>query len=481
MRRTTVIVSALGLALLGALATPGRAGIDPRREREAKAAIRLLARERLGSTNVDSAMEMLRMVGPDAAPLVARALAETKDPVARLRYEVALKMIQPESKPSGGLPAHRKHLIDSFGAPEPKVRMEAAAMLGRTGDPAAVDPLIATLADADPAVRENAAAALRQISGEMFAVDPDRWKRWWEDVRHPKENVEDLIARLSDPREEERHRAIWKLGFLHDPKAVEELVDRFANRRGGPRGTEIYDWKTHDQDYRHDLPHLRAALINQGASALDRLIPVAGYGWQVREGAADIIARSGPAAVAPLVKALMEGPSLEAKEGAAQTLARLHPLEAVRPLAASVRQDSSALTMRAFETLAGYDRNAVPAFKQVFADENLPTMSRVAAAVMLAHFGDKSGWPMLEDIVANGEHFPLSKAVSFMGQVKDPVFLPLIEKALERKDAEQGFTYSAAYCGGKDAIPMLTKALEHPNKGVRWGAQMWLDNFAGKE
>jgi len=445
--------------------------------------LRLLAEERLGSTNVDSAMQMLIRTGPDVAPLVAKALADAKDPVARMRLEVALKMLEAQSKPSGGLPAPLEHLIRSLGAPDAKVRMEAAAILGRTGEPAAVDRLIAALADPDPAVRENAAAALRQISGEMFAVDPDSWKRWWEDVRHPKENVEDLIARLSDPREEERTRAIWKLGFVHDPKAVEELVERFANHRGGPRGTktykEIYDWK----DYIRDHPHLRAALINQGMSAVERLIPVAvaGYGWDIHEKAADIIVRSGPAAVAPLLKALLEGPSPEAKEGAAQTLARFHPLEAVGPLAASVRQDSTGLTMRAFEALAGYDRDAAPALKQVFADENLPTMSRLAAAVMLAHFGDKTGWPMLEDLVANGKRFPMNQAVGFMGHVKDPVFLPLIEKALEREDAEQVVAYAAAHCGGKDATAMLTKALEHPNKGVRWGAQMWLDKFAGKE
>jgi hypothetical protein len=88
---------------------------------------------------------------------------------------------------------------------------------------------------------------------------------------------------------------------------------------------------------------------------------------------------------------------------------------------------------------------------------------------------------MLEDLVANGEHFPMSKAVFFMGTVKDPVFLPLLEKALQRKDAEQGFTFAAMSCGGKDAIPMLTKALEHPSAPVRNGAKDCLDRLAGKE
>ena len=484
-RRTVQSMIIVSLIFCGIASTPAqpRPPIDrtgkSRQEIMTLQHLRLLTGERLGSTNVDSAMGMLKETGPAAAPMVAKALADEKDPVARMRLEVVLKMLEPQPKPSGGLPPHLKHLIDSLAAPDPKVRMEAAAILGRTQDPAAVDPLIATLADADPAVRENAAAALRQISGEMFAVDPDRWKQWWEDVRHPKEKVEDLIARLSDPREEERTRAIWKLGFIHDPKAVEELVDRFANRRGGPRGAEIYDWK----DYIRDHPHLRAAVINQGMSAVDRLIPVAvaGYGWDIHEKAADIIVRLGPAALPPLLKALMEGPTSEAKEGAAQVLAKLHPLEAVAPLAASVRQDSTGLTMRAFETLAGYDRDAAPAFKQVFADDKLPAMSRLAAAVMLAHFGDKSGWPMLEDLVANGKRFPMNQAVGFMGHVKDQVFLPLIEKALERTDAEQVVAYAAAYCGGKDATAMLTKALQHPNEGVRWGARMWLDKFAGKE
>src|SRR5688500_12614458 len=52
--------------------------------------------------------------------------------------------------------------------PDPSVRAQAARTLGALGDPAAIDPLIAALEDADP-VRLAAAAALGRLGDRRAA------------------------------------------------------------------------------------------------------------------------------------------------------------------------------------------------------------------------------------------------------------------------------------------------------------------------
>jgi hypothetical protein len=47
-------------------------------------------------------------------------------------------------------------------------------------DPRAVDALIEALKDEDWGVRARAAEALREITGQDFGKDPEKWQKWWE-------------------------------------------------------------------------------------------------------------------------------------------------------------------------------------------------------------------------------------------------------------------------------------------------------------
>jgi len=87
---------------------------------------------------------------------------------------------------------------------DPKVRQEAADVLGDSGNLKAVDPLIPALKDKDEYVRQAAARALGKLK--------DR------------KTVEPLIATLKDPDVNVRAFALWSLGEIQDPRAVEPVA-----------------------------------------------------------------------------------------------------------------------------------------------------------------------------------------------------------------------------------------------------------------
>jgi len=155
-------------------------------------------------------------------------------------------------------------------------------------------------------------------------------------------------------------------------------------------------------------------------------------------------------------------------------------LHAVVPLVKAANRTDGPF-MEVFRQLARTGREAMPQLKQALEDPAVGLTSRGAAALLLVHYGDTSGWPVLEQIVERGSGPEMNVTASRMGELKDRTFLPLIEKALKRDDAQQTVTYAAAYCGDEDAIPILKEALNHPNSGVRWGAEKWLGEFRGRE
>ena len=58
------------------------------------------------------------------------------------------------------------------------VRLAAARALGQTGDPAAIEALGHALEDRDPAMQYRAIESLREITGEDFGNDANRWRQY---------------------------------------------------------------------------------------------------------------------------------------------------------------------------------------------------------------------------------------------------------------------------------------------------------------
>jgi hypothetical protein len=100
-------------------------------------------------------------------------------------------------------------LIEALGDNDNDVRASAAWLLGRRGDPKAVDALIEVLKDDDSYVRWKAAEALADLN-DSRAVDP-------------------LIQGLDDENEWVRLSAAEALGNLRDPKAVVPLMEALSD------------------------------------------------------------------------------------------------------------------------------------------------------------------------------------------------------------------------------------------------------------
>jgi HEAT repeat protein len=109
-------------------------------------------------------------------------------------------------------------------------RREAAAeVLGQSGDPQAVEPLIAALKDKNWPVREAALRALQNLgwqpdrskAGALYWIAARRWDRCV-DIGPPA--VEPLIVELKDGPTDVRRAAAQALGKIGDPRAGEALI-----------------------------------------------------------------------------------------------------------------------------------------------------------------------------------------------------------------------------------------------------------------
>ncbi len=67
---------------------------------------------------------------------------------------------------------------------EQAVRQTALWTLGRCGTKEAARILLAHLKDENELLRRAAASALRDLSGQDFGLDADRWRQWWESHKH---------------------------------------------------------------------------------------------------------------------------------------------------------------------------------------------------------------------------------------------------------------------------------------------------------
>lgn len=118
--------------------------------------------------------EMLRTLAVCATPTAdAVLLRSLKDDTAAVRV-VACDML---GRRGGSQAAHA--LAETLGGDvDLDVRLAAARALGQTGERSAVDPLGQALAESDPALQYQAVDSLRNLTGEDFGNDVDRWQSY---------------------------------------------------------------------------------------------------------------------------------------------------------------------------------------------------------------------------------------------------------------------------------------------------------------
>ena len=193
-----------------------------------------------------------------------------------------------------------KGLVKALGyQSDVKVRKGAAEALGRAGDPAAVVPLIAALAD--PLVNEDARHALVRLYAH--AIEP-------------------LIAALASGAPAVRAGAASALGAIGDARAVAPLIAALSDSAGDVRCEAVMSLSL--------IGDVRGA--GPSSSALRDRDP------KVRRGAAAWFWKFGPGPWAePLGPAAFEDPDQKVRELAFHSLAMLGDQRAVEGLIAILR------------------------------------------------------------------------------------------------------------------------------------------------
>ena len=131
-------------------------------------------------------------------------------------------------------------LIEALGDKEGTVRKFAAILLGKLGDPRAIEPLSLALYDLHHEVGEVSAQALAHFGAPAMDVlvealsHPEMWIRIH--AMEALSTIRDtrvvtiLLEMLDDPEREVKKRAIQSLGKLKDPRALSALQGIVANR-----------------------------------------------------------------------------------------------------------------------------------------------------------------------------------------------------------------------------------------------------------
>ncbi len=133
-----------------------------------------------------------------------------------------------------------KPLIETLRDKEGAVRKFAAILLGRLGDPRAIEPLSMALYDMHHEVGKVSAEALARFGGSAMDVlvealsHPEMWIRIHaiEALARIKDArvVPILLEMLNDPEREVKKQVIQSLGGLKDPRALSALQAIVANR-----------------------------------------------------------------------------------------------------------------------------------------------------------------------------------------------------------------------------------------------------------
>lgn len=81
----------------------------------------------------------------------------------------------------GALGTRLNFLTGRLSHPNVRVRQRSARALGLIKDYHAVEPLIGALKDPDQGVRQEAAGALKNLTGKDFGQDQGQWQGWWKE------------------------------------------------------------------------------------------------------------------------------------------------------------------------------------------------------------------------------------------------------------------------------------------------------------
>ena len=260
---------------------------------------------------------------------------KTEDLVKELIHEEDWKRMNATAELLKRGPEAVRHLLVVLADENPRVRAEAALMLGRIKDRTAGVPIVKLLTDPEPIVRTAAAEALQHVADDAALAA--------------------LVRLLEEP--EPRDTAAAVLGRLKDPGALEPLVamlksqDPTARRMAAealeqladPRSADAWIETMGDPDLRiiasRSLKHIgelreRIEGILNGLRDLEDTVALE----EARVGVVMNLMALGRPAVSDLREALEDGHWM-VREVVAQALGLIGDLRAVEPLLRKAKAD----------------------------------------------------------------------------------------------------------------------------------------------
>jgi HEAT repeat protein len=310
-----------------------------------------------------------------------------------------------------------------------QMREAAAYSLWPLDDQGAVEPLLATVADADeaPGVRAQAAETLGYL-GDRRAVPP-------------------LIAALADPAPEVRFWSAFALGGLADPRALpmlERLVAEdqaiaprwWSVRREADDAAEAIQSMGRERDW----PEVEALLETTGRSYRG-LVALLGDG-QLPPARRSIICRAlgclGDKRAVPALRAVLADPheGVSPRAQAARALGYLGGKRAAPPLVGALLHDPATEVRRAAASALGQcgDARAVGPLGQAIGNEREDELVRWRAAEALGSLGGSEVLDLLVAAIARTDGEVQCAVVEALGEFGDPTVVAVLAPLAARSD-----------------------------------------------
>ena len=318
-------------------------------EQDAGALIDALTYKRDAEVRRDAALTLGELRVRMAADALTVALQEDQDAGVRRAAAIALGRIRPSS---AFLPA-----ITALHDADAGVRQASVFLLGQLGNQKATPFLLPFLEVDQWPTRKTTAKALQRLGWQpdesraaaYYYIVNEQWSAC---ATLGKTAVAPLIAILADPQREAYHpQAIWALGQIGDPQAVQPLAAT--------------------------LRHRRTDIRRVSAEALGKI------------GGVDVLE--------PLLSALKD--RNEAVQWAAQNgLKELQAVAAVPILAQALTDDDVAVRLMAVELLGGIDDTRVPVvLRRALQDEETRVRLRAAGALPQMSHMDAHALALVDD------------------------------------------------------------------------------------
>lgn len=341
------------------------------------------------------------------------------------------------------------------------------ALLGKTGQPRAVQPLLDSLGNDQ--VRDASIAALQRITGQEFQT-AEEWRQWWsrnrgenpvewyrrrlaqeeadneslraqlaaqsEKLRPTESGVEDFILRTLQPRDDKPAAPDLLIGALAlpYPKVRSVAAAELGRQKAVEAAAELTRLAGRDES-----PAVRA-------SAVTALVQIDAAG-----------------SAGTLVKALAD-PAGEVAAAAATGLGRTKAKEAVEPLLTATGSQSPAVRAAAAAALGEIsDANAVQTLVNILENDNVLEV-RESAAKALGTLADPRALPALVKTLEASDASLRVYAVDALGALADKSVVPRVSEMLV-SDENSGVRESAAVALGKLRDPTACPALRRAIKG----------------